>query len=388
MECKENTEFPCALSKVGELHVFITNIFIDFVSIMVTTLKLKGLTKEVVVSTISQLLLESSDIKEHARFLLKPGVADVEDIVRAIADNQLDYSREKLKLCTLNEMMGAIYGAVIHSGVFHVIFEQCTKGAFIAKHSDAIAGELEVVMHTLRTVFALPDSFNSKQFFEFASKSYKVCEEDDSGNGKCFKINKDGWLKILLDMMVYRDGKARLSIVNRNLNNLEYVRTRVKKGVMEEYKSVTKLTPGHCPRVTRVTSLNTKKEVYLVDGDTWYSPSEDSFYAVVMNSLGRVVKAGPSGSTFMWMNFVFNLLKVPCTPNNKLKLLMCIICDFVPHYHSLNEVLFVYSREDENVIPYTMNENPANWLISHLGININDLDTPQKVVELLQDRLK
>jgi len=80
----------------------------------------------------------------------------------------------------------------------------------------------------------------------------------------------------------------------------------------------------------------------------------------------------------MLMNMVFGLFGnfIKPTPVNQKMLLLCIISDFVPVYHSLTEVLMIYSREyqnnpyDSTFNVYTIDENPVKWLANHFGITI------------------
>ena len=345
---------------------------------MHTALLLKGIDEPLVINTIAQFLSESLKVKGNTNYVLKPGMKNVEPIITFIAQNNKTGANELLQQYTLNELMGAIYGAVTHNGVFHVIFEQCKRPEFINKHTRLISDELDKIIETLQIVFGLPKTFTDVDFYKLANK-VDVCQKT---NNTCFRMQKGGWLNILLDMMVYRDRK-RFSIVNRNLNNLEYVRKRRDKSEVEDYKHVTKLQANSCPKFTKTT--NTKENVFLVDGDTWYDPDDNSFYKSLLANQNRVVKAGPSGSTFMWMNFVFNLLRVEATKENKHKLLFCIICDFVPHFHSLNEVLFVYSREDEYSNVYTIDQNPAEWLLNLLGVKLGDLSRVEDITHFMAD---
>jgi len=144
------------------------------------------------------------------------------------------------------------------------------------------------------------------------------------------------------------------------------------------FRFVTKIDNTLCQKF--VNTQNTP-DYYLVNGDTWYNPAPEAFYSVAAKKHGRVVKAGPSGSTFMWMNFVFNLLHFERTLSSHKMLLACIIADFVPYFHSLNEVLFVFSRECEYAKPYTIDQSPSQWLLDFYMVPDAERSSRKEIID-------
>lgn len=356
-----------------------------FISILDTVLSLvdASMTLEAKTNTITGLLLETTATKSNQRFIIKPGFPKTIStaIQNILKGEPLDKTHTALIPYSLNELMGAIYGAVTHNGVFHLIFSYCKQQTFIEKHGNRLSRELDEIMATLRNLFGLSMTFDDTAFFRLAGDGNNICLRQQ-GSSNCFTLEKGGWLNILLDMMVYRDGQSRMSIVKRNLNNLEYVRTRVPKEPNTHYKA-SKLEASHCPIFGRHEG---QEALMLVNGDTWYHPGENNFYSKLMASHNRQVKAGPSGSTFMWMNFVFSLIGLEKTTENHKLLLLCIIADFVPYFHSLAEVLFVFSREFDKVQLYNIDENPAVWLANVFNLESGKYDI-DNIVEHLNTKI-
>ena len=158
------------------------------------------------------------------------------------------------------------------------------------------------------------------------------------------------------------------------MNNQEYVRTRRQKSVNKDATYSRTTQQPKCPvlytdhlhdEVSKITNTT----VLLVDGDEWYSVTANGFFKNIMEKRSRTWKAGPSGSTFMWMNMVFGLLGYAANDSNYKLLLLCIIADFVPIYHSLSEILMIYSREYPNIQSnYNIDQNPIKWLMNHFEI--------------------
>lgn len=413
---KEGANLPCKLSTIEPLKVFIGCIFVRFVKLMfvsfdILVTKSYGTGRyhnKVVYESLYDILKETFAVTKDGSFqLIKPGLPARTDadkatwisVIEQIAsqssstDTKSQSSKSQSQSSksylyndilsrtdiSLQQLMGAVYGAVVNHGVFFVIFraafEDITRDDLgMLRH---LRNKLSIIVATFRDIFALGNSFDTAKFFKLLSTNcsrapnqdtYAIPIALDKSTG-CFVIDRESIHRVLLDMMIFED-KSIKTIVTRNLNNLEYVRKRVPRDKVGEYTKVSRLAQGSCPKFTNVTD---DKLEYIVQGDTWYSVDDPStnLYARILHQHNKTPKAGPSGSTFMWMNFVFELMGYRADIHSMRLLLMCIVADFVPNYHSLDEVLHIFSREVGNYIasplqPFTYDQNAIHWFRTFL----------------------
>lgn len=334
---------------------------------------------------------ETIAVRGKENFLLKPGLPGrneddrdvwttylirpiVEASTRATDDSVAHQLRDRFDQLALPQIMGAIYGAVVHHGVFYVLFRAAVEKDYRYRH--VLYPKFQDILETFRETFALSRDFSETDFFQIMSQPCKDAGQSipiSVDNNGCFAIERHTVHRVLLDMMIYKD-KSVKSVVTRNLNNLDYVRKRRSRDSVGDYDRVSTIDRNTCPQVTQIPSDDTLQ--YIVHGDTWYSVNDDSdnLYSKVMKHNHRDYKAGPSGSTFMWMNFVFQLLDYPSNKKNLSILLLCIIADFVPYYHTVSEILHVFSREAANYVSgvrlYTYDMKPKEWLEEFLGFNV------------------
>ena len=403
VECTHDTTFTCELSKRPELNAFMAEVFLKFTRLLYVTLDIcfghhpklvipnLDVRAQMITESITRFYLEDADaelMQRGKRYVIKPGfnkasAKEITTLRRIVESATSEPVSTNVALVTqtfsLSQIMGAVYGAVVNQGVFHLIFWACSKhkAAFdaalgVPNYGKFLRRKLKANLATFKDIFALPASFTLDDFWELG-----VFKEDcvlplqmarTSNGGACMRIIRGGSYNVLLDMMVYQSGPA-MSIVNRNLNNQEYVRKRNPKaaaGVSVAYRQSAQ-TPASCPSHMSFAD-GQPSTAFLVHGDNWYQVEQESVYAALLKKYKRVVKAGPSGSTFMWANFVFDLLGYERSGAHMRQLLLCIIADFVPYFHSLNEVLFVFSRlkgfEGE---VYTIDQDPAVWLERHVA---------------------
>jgi len=394
----QNLEFVCKLSKLENLKSFMHHILSSFVSIFCTALDIEFETddkqendekKKEKKKKVTEFIIKFLDEEKDGTFIIKPGMnkGEVEKFVEHIYESvqapnkdQNNNTTVSLSSYSLSQIMGAIYGAVVHHGLFHIILKNCNTKFFIDRHGRHASYLLRNIMSVMRSTFALPKSFSHNDFFELVGE---LCTLKPEG---C-NIPKSGHWRILLDMMVARDMNMKTSIVNMNLMNQEYVRTRRDKVKQPGYTSTSSLT--ECPKFT---NDQVSSKMSIVNGDEWYEVDQHSFYYAVLEKYKRKPKAGPSGSTYMWLNFCFALLGMDKSLNNHVLLLMCIIADFVPYFHSLNEVLVIFSREyfhdfPKNVDPYTIDKDPVEWLVNYLNINGANIKYPGDKPETLGDAI-
>lgn len=348
----------CQLCKMGNLKDYMIHIFLKFCDLFIITCQVidENPSDATILNNLNLVLAKQST---NGNMILKPGLElsknDFQHIVNYLnsrTKTNLDKVKQTLERVSLNQLMGGMYSAVVHYGIFHTIFSVCKTPPFFKKHPH-VSYLLETALGTFRKVMALPDSFTSDDFFALT----------DQHNKDMF--NKTGNRKILLEMLIF--GNSPSSIVTMNINNQEYVRTRYDRSNKTiEYKRSEQLGKESCPH------YNDDDAYFMVKGDTWYPVPKESVFYKLFAKYDREVMAGPSGSTYMWIIFCFHLLRIDRSFTNHVLLLACIIGDFVPYYHSLDEILIVFSRELLQEHPkrmkyYTIDKRPFEWLLYYLG---------------------
>ncbi len=352
----EGTQLSCVLSKNSYLLNFMQNIFIKLTRLMYGSFCVfpnKDIThyKEVHENALKDILNKFKPMYDR-EYLLRPGLDNMSDeVLLAILNNIIEEGcDERLNKFSLNQLMGAVYGVstdrtIIGKILIASMFKEF-RAAFDSTNKNVHARSIKDVVELLRSIFGIPITFSKESVIR--TLGYPSADNQ--------------LITLLLDMMVYKFHGKNISIVRRNLNNLPYIRVRSDKQ-QTEYKEATNLP--FCPTFHK---KNMKNPLKIVHGNSWYYVPNESIMRKFMKMFGRKVKAGISGSTLMWMNLCFHVIGIEETRENLELLLFCIISDFVPKYHSLAEILLVYSNESpytENH-PYLINEPSIRWLIYEL----------------------
>jgi len=404
--------FQCSLAKNIVLQKFMANIVIDVTKILYHSFNIVIPTntnkEQHIINTIKYHYrpLIHVDVVNAGKcagkttskvFILKPGLSNLKnELISQIVNNDAKAIDTLCKSYSLNEMMGAVYGVITHAGMFSLIFQGCAsldyaeynaeykKSAEYTKSAEYLSKLKErfnKVSKFLSELFGVGESIDLKKELVYLLKTNnlvteQLCSFQDCEDVNVYEVNKGNLRNIILDMIIANtDDSTNISIVRKNLNNQEYIRVRTQKNVKQTY-SKTSVAPS-CPRFypssnTELTSISDQSFI-MVDGDEWYTVNANGFFQYIMKKNGRVSKAGPSGSTFMWMNMLFGLMGKETSDTNLKQLLLCIVSDFVPVYHSLTEVLLVFSRElnsyngpDRKTKLYNIDQNPVEWLAQYI----------------------
>jgi hypothetical protein len=387
---EQSFKIQCALSTNKTLKNFMGTLLIKMTNLLHETFTIvtKETNNEVLIQTIKYHYRPQEHIDGNTIYVLKPGITTGSVVVKSIIEKE-ETAQIAINQLTLAEMMGAQYGILTHAGMFTLMFQACIKYGKInttnkqetypniAKLSDSYETVVEAIgnlfgvrQFNLETMSSILDN-DDLVFKKTLEDLMKVKDMKSKDEDMVYDVKKGNMRNIIMDMMVNNPITAgNVSIVRKNLNNQEYIRTRVQKSVKDKPDYKVKRTQPECPKFYESASPSTPQTVMMVEGDEWYAVTANGFFRHLMDSKSRIWKAGPSGSTFMWMNMVFSLLGIPPTEDNYKLLLLCIIADFVPMYHSLPEVLLVYSMENphtnENL--YTLDQNPIQWLCAHMGV--------------------
>jgi len=100
----------------------------------------------------------------------------------------------------------------------------------------------------------------------------------------------------------------------------------------------------------------------IVTGNTYMKPINNGIWWNVMKKYNKQIFAGPSSSSVLCYELLFNITKIlDKTFINKVKLLCLIIADYYPIHHSISEILQLYT-EDANLPKYNLSMNDFDYL--------------------------
>jgi hypothetical protein len=360
-------KFQCDISTLPEVRTLIITIFARVAMLLKECLLYIFDSDETFIEANLKKHLGPSIANEV--YLLKPGITH-DEVYRAImAEGTFETLVEMLNGADfagigLSEFMGATYGILTHSGWFYIYFDAVLTGNLGEKYPilSSLKPKIIKVIEVLKQAFGL-QNMDGKDILKLL-QTHEQLSVDSNG---IINPSKNGMSSVFLDMIVrYPEESSKISIARNGIVNKDYIRKRISKGVKETYKYTRPLP--ECPKY----ATPGVKSLMMVDGNEWYTMTKDSFFQLTMAHLGRVAKAGPSGSTFMWMNMCYGVLGLQPSKGNLLALLLAIISDFVPAYHSLAEVLAIFSIELLNYKSvlnnyseanlYSYDQNPVQWL--------------------------
>lgn len=126
---------------------------------------------------------------------------------------------------------------------------------------------------------------------------------------------------------------------------------------VSKYKTV-RLTAGDC----KYDQLRNFEEKSLVVGSTFMVPRQNGIWFNLMRHYKKEVIAGPSSSSVLSYQIIFDITKImPPTVENKILLLLCILCHYSVYYHSISEVLQSYTV-DAGLVPYSLDMNDMEYI--------------------------
>lgn len=392
---EDELEIQCSVSNNEKLRSFMTNILVKLTQLLhdMQQIRLGIFTKDdeqyeklinlIRIAYKPNIKVKSNTIGKSISYILKPGFYDVcGNRINGLIKNDV----RVVKGISLSQMMGAVYGTISDSGIISnllkaVFFDKpLTKrvdqnlfdqhrNMFNAKYPHLKALVTEAV-ESLKKLFDLPNTFGSNELITLLDEN-DITETHDSLYGTGMKFVKGGDNSIVLDLLVYNPKKNRYSLVRRHLQNRSYIR---RNRATDDYER--SINVPSCPKFININRETQEiSDFKLVEGSQWYELKEDSVFTKLMRRYKRTSRTGPSGSTLLWLNMAFNILALDKEKKSNYDLmLLCIIADFVPVYHSLTEVIMIFAKECPFVTnPYTLDQNPVKWLAEYLVQDVNDL---------------
>lgn len=102
---------------------------------------------------------------------------------------------------------------------------------------------------------------------------------------------------------------------------------------------------------------------YLSSGLAYKKPRQNGVWFNIMKTYNKQILSGPSGSSLITFQFLLLLSKIlDNTLENKVLLMLCIICDYYNYYHSISEVIQIYSVIAD-FEKYDLSKNDVNYII-------------------------
>jgi hypothetical protein len=258
---------------------------------------------------------------------------------------------------SMNQLMGALF-QFMTSNYYQTVYKillhhDRLPEQDLSKEKKFLKKAVNKILQSMRTLFALPATFNAEDLFKL------IAMPELDGKGFSNKQTSSPAIQLLGDLLA-NEGRTHSSLLLRIHRQTPYIRRQRPAGTHSDYTYVAPCS-GYSRRFVTGDPCNQE----IVESDQWYD-LKDTVFIHLMNKYGRDAIAGPSGSTRQWMNFVFELLGVEPTRKNLKLLLLCIISDFIPHFHTLPEILMVFSVEAANYIeisnPFTIDQDPREWV--------------------------
>lgn len=176
-------------------------------------------------------------------------------------------------------------------------------------------------------------------------------------------------LRYFVDILMYAHGDNNL--YRSNLLNIDYIRTKYNMPSVADPRST-----GSCHADI------VKPGEKILTGNSWYQVNDNSLYALIMKKYKRPYLAGPSGSTMLLYNLLFNVIGLRKDSHTPAKMLGFIIGDYIPHFHTLTEILLSFSIEIGK--DYDISQDPVDWCIDYFkSVDINVSPKPLKPLPTL-----
>ena len=317
---------------------------------------------------------------------------------------------------SLSSIMGNIYGCLANPSILLIIYTAYVYNDDFK--TRIVNNSMHKLIINFRKLYGAPDTLTEKEFIRFMTKLIpnfpittnetrvsQVPGVEDTVTETFIKFVKrydretDQYLSsqnintTALNILFATYAENAKGIAGRQFVNQSYLRTRRPKPYNVEYDAATmdiyansQVLPV-CPEFLWTakgmrdykTSLNTRREIdtyRMTQSTMWFLIKKNSLQAKLFEKYGRTYEeniiGGYSGSTFMWINFFKNLLGFELDDSIKKQLLLAIVSDFVPIYHSLPEILVVWCQEMEiEEGRYTLDLSPSLWLAKY----VNNSDT-------------
>lgn len=163
---------------------------------------------------------------------------------------------------------------------------------------------------------------------------------------------------------LYYSNERNINTIYRNsLGNMNFFRDRL---INYKHNKKTHTNLNTCNKSIINKKDFTEYEIY--NANEKYVINKHSPYATIMDKYDKPYMSGPSGSTALMFIILFHFYKFPFTYKNKIMILGVLIADYIPLWHTINEILLsAYAEIKDAQIPvYNMNKDPLKYVKSLL----------------------
>lgn len=333
------------------------------------------------------------------KFLFKPGIAfDKEQshhlthksilpfIIQYIDHEDKPFKTLPELVSVLNtypllSLTGALYGVAQNPTLFLLIYTAYLNNTTM-KHILQ-SSKCPDIIHIFRNMYGLPNHFSEhdfekliKQIIPFFPMSKTTIQKHEIyefvkgiSDKKYIEKMEDQGINpnmhhFLFDLF-FADVK---SIAKCFLNNKPYL--RLFRGHNEsdkaEASSYVTVSPPTCPKIVD------EKNVKVITAKQWFTLPKSSLQYHLFGMYDRTVNVGYSGSSMVMMNMIKSLMGISMTEPVKKCLVLMLLADYVPLWHSLPEVLVVVTSEYESSIGrYTLDQSPTEYLFKYIHGDVN-----------------
>jgi hypothetical protein len=147
------------------------------------------------------------------------------------------------------------------------------------------------------------------------------------------------------------------SIYRKNLINMEFFRIKNKEiNTKKYYKKLNRCTKS-------IVSKDNYKKYGIYTSKRKYKISSKSPYAKLMKVYNKKYLGGPSGSAALLYIMLFDFYNIIDSKKNNIMLLGLIIADYIPYWHTTNEILLTSYPEmkNKNIKKYTLKKNALDY---------------------------
>ena len=191
----------------------------------------------------------------------------------------------------------------------------------------------------------LTKKFSWKDFYELYTKI------DD-------KHLKDNYNFFVFDIIFGIDkDNSNNSIYRKNLINMDFFRIKNKENnTKKNYKKLNNCTKS-------IVSKDNYKKYGIYTSKKKYKISSKSPYAKLMQNYNKKYLGGPSGSAALLYIMLFDFYNIIDSKKNNIMLLGLIIADYIPYWHTTNEILLTSYPEmkNKNIKKYTLKKNALDY---------------------------
>lgn len=207
------------------------------------------------------------------------------------------------------------------------------------------------------------DEALQKQFMSSVQTYFKIPQTLSYADFKTSIVEKSYGYWFYLWVITFLQSNIKNLMHRNSISDPDYIRMWDKSIEFSSGSNVSKyklaeLPPSDC----KYDQLRHFDQKTLVIGSTFMVPRENGIWFNLMRLYKKEVIAGPSSSSVLSYQIIFDITKIlEPTQENKILLLLCILCHYSEHYHSFSEILQSYTV-DAQFKEYTMDMNDLEYI--------------------------